>query len=286
MAEQDREFDIVDQAFEELRSSPLPEGPTPEALERALQAVDEARAEPISIPLFERIRNMNPFAKYPIAASLLIAIIGSIYLFAPSQAKADAAFEKGRAQIQQAKTMTADFTLGERGTPKPTFHGKFFGKVPGKVRIEITVEMEQMLPKDKNLKLPPGMPAQMTTVNHFDFSKQDNDAGQASAETGDAAPDYSADILNDLHKAFDGSRENLGAKQIENVEAQGYRCQIKSKAGSEQAIDIWIDPSSGKPLLVEYDLGHDVKQTMSHITLNQPLDDSLFSAEKPKPGRL
>lgn len=72
MAEQDREFDIVDQAFEELRSSPLPEGPTPEALERALQAVDEARAEPISIPLFERIRNMNPFAKYPIAASLQI----------------------------------------------------------------------------------------------------------------------------------------------------------------------------------------------------------------------
>ena len=104
MANDHRQSDIVDKAFEGLRRSPLPPGPDPQALEQTLRAVNQAQEKPIRVSFVERIRRMNKFIKYPVAAGLVLAVLAGTYVFLVHSPTV--AFAQVRDLIEKMQTMT------------------------------------------------------------------------------------------------------------------------------------------------------------------------------------
>ena len=106
MVENPHQSDIVDEGFDALRSSQPPEGPSIQALERTLQAVNQARQKSNRVSLIERIKNMNKFIKYPVAAAIALAAIaaGAHLLW---DRGAGIAFADVRQQIEQAETIAS-----------------------------------------------------------------------------------------------------------------------------------------------------------------------------------
>jgi outer membrane lipoprotein-sorting protein len=291
MDENQRRSDIVDEAFQELRQTPLPEGPDSQALEQTLRAVHQAQQRPHRVSLVERIRHMNKFIKYPVAAAIVLAVLaGGAYIFQGRNASvAGIAFADVRQQIEEAQTMTmtasSEMKVMEKTMPVKM---KMYFKSPGLMRQEMTMGMAGSpsatttggaatppaltvvtiadIPNQKGISLVPG--AKKAIV--IDFKNVPDEAFAKTKEK---------NFLEKLKDAVKGTHEELGEKTIDGRKAKGYRC--KTEANS--TMDIWVDPSTGKPIQTEQDLPDKMgKFTMTDFVLNPKLDDSLFDTAVPE----
>ena len=288
MVEKQRQSDIVDEAFEALRRSQLPEGPSLQALEQTLQAMHRAQQKSNRISLVERIKNMNKLIKYPIAAAIVLAMLagGAYLLLGPH---AGIAFADVSQQIEQAQTMTLTSTVEMKGVDKPV-RMKMYFKSPGLMRQECTVE--------GNAATAPGTaqtttaPGAQTVVSIFDSPNMKGvslspdqkravvlEFKNAPAEAFAKAKEQN--VLEELKKAVAGEHEELGEKTIDGRKAKGYRC--KNAKIMKVTMDIWVDASTGKPLLVEHALPEGMgKVTMTDFVVDPKLDDSLFDTSVPE----
>lgn len=119
MVEERRPSDIVEEAFEGLRQSQVPEGPSMHALEQTLEAVHQAQQKSRRVSLMERIRNMNKFIKYPVAAAAAILLVVSLVFMnhtAPAASAAEA--------LKQATTATSAYQ-GWIHVEQPQLGGSF-----------------------------------------------------------------------------------------------------------------------------------------------------------------
>jgi outer membrane lipoprotein-sorting protein len=86
-------------------------------------------------------------------------------------------------------------------------------------------------------------------------------------------------FLDTLKKAVAGEHEDLGEKTIDGRKLKGYRC----KSALTKTMDIWVDATTGRPVLVEQTLPEGMgKSTMTDFVLNPKLDDSLFDTGVPE----
>jgi outer membrane lipoprotein-sorting protein len=288
MVENPHQSDIVDEAFDALRGSQPPEGPSTQALEQTLQAVHQARRKPDRFSLFERINNMNKIIKYPVAAAIVLGVLaGAAYLLVSHSA--GVAFADVKQQIEQAQTMTVTAHVKMTSLPKPMVM-KMYLKSPGLMRQEITVEASPAtalstgpaatgpttamwgqkvitiydMPNKRAISL---VPAQKTAiVIEFKNVPPGDQGGQKN-------------ILDELKKAVVGEHKDLGAKTIAGRKVQGYRCGKPLVT----TMDIWMDASTGGPVQVDQTLPNDMGTvTMTDFVINPKLDDSLFDTRPPE----
>ena len=288
MVENQRQSDIVDEAFDALRRSQTHEGPSSQAMEQTLQAVRQARLKSNRISLVERIKNMNKLTKYPIAAAIVLAVLaGAAYLFVSHSA--GVAFADVKQQIEQAQTMTLTATVDMKGLPKPMVWKMYF-KSPGLMRQEITLEeppatapaatqpmtamrtqkvisiVDVDMPKMKGITLIPAQKKAMVT----EYNIPPEMLAQAAERQ---------NLLEVLKKAVAGEHEDLGAKTIAGRKVKGYRCGKPPVT----TMDIWVDASTGDPVQVDQTLPNDTGTIiMTDFVVNPKLDDSLFDMSVPE----
>jgi len=288
MVENPHQSDIVDEAFYAMRGSQPPEGPSTQALEQTLQAMHQAQQKSNRISLVERIRNMNKFIKYPMAAAIVLAVFaGATYMLVSHSA--GVAFADVKQQIEQAQTMTLTATVNMKSFPKPMVWKMYF-KSPGLMRQEITLEeppatapsatqpMTAMrtqkvisivdidMPKVKGITLIPAQKKAMVMECNFSPEMLAQGAGRQN-------------FLEVLKKAVAGEHEDLGAKAIAGRKVKGYRCG-KPLVGT---MDIWVDASTGDPVQVDQTLPNDIGTIiMTDFVVNPKLDDSLFDMSVPE----
>ena len=298
MVESDRPSDIVDEAFGSLRASRPPEGPDSSALERALQAVQQAQRTAPRPSLIERIRTMNRLVKYPIAAGIALALFaGGAYMLLGRGA--GVAFADVRKRIEQAETMTANIAMDVKNPVTPiSVKIKMYCKAPGLMRQEVTMTMQPATRPagDANAADPNAAgPETTTSIMIFDIPngrgislvpslKKATVMKLSNLPTQVAAKAKEQDLLVQLKQAVTGKHEDLGEKTFDGRVLKGYRCTNTDPVHpGTPGMDIWVDPATGTPVRAEQDLPSDMgRMIMTDFVINPKLDDSLFDTSVPE----
>ena len=295
MVDNHYQSDIVDEAFDALRRSQTHEGPSSQAMEQTLHAVRQARLKSNRISLVERIRNMNKLIKYPVAAAMVLAaLVGGAYLLV--NRSVSIAFADVRQGIEKTRTMTLTASVEMKGMKKPMIMKMFF-KSPGLMRQEMTWNMEafmQLLRSQAGTTRPFTAPTDVKAITIFDLVDQKGislipsqkkaiiiEVKNLPAEQ--IAQAKEQNMLDKLKKAVAGEHQDLGEKTIDGRKCKGYRC--KSEEMQQMTMDIWVDASTGTPLLVEEILPEAFgggKVTMTDFVIDPKLDDSLFDTKAPE----
>jgi outer membrane lipoprotein-sorting protein len=252
-----------------------------------------AARETPGIRLAGRIKHMSThkrlFQVAAVAAALVIAL--AVWMLLPSDGKTGVVFADVQRRIERTQTMTLTATAEMKGMRKPMTMKMFF-KYPGLMRQEMTMDADAFLPAGTSR--PASMPAPEKVINVFDMSGQKGltlipnhkkalvyELKNLPAET--IARTKEQNLLQRLKEAVSGEHQELGVKKIDGVEAKGYRC--KAADMHLATMDIWVDASTGKPLLVEEMVPGVVgglKVTMTDIVVDPKLDDSLFDMKVPE----
>jgi len=168
-------------------------------------------------------------------------------------------------------TMTMPMPNGEM--VETTMHVDCFAKEPGLMRQEMTMSMK-------------GKEFQSTSV--VDFSTEDGRMvslvpsqkmavtatfGNLPEETRNQQKNY----FSELKKLVEGSNQPLGRKEIDGRNTQGFRV---TNMGYE--MDIWVDPETGLPVLIESEMFGTGKMTMTDFAFDVALDDELFDLTVPE----
>ncbi len=228
------------------------------------------------------------------AAAAVVIAAGLWMLLAPGGA-GGIAFADVRRQIERTQTMTVTCVAQMKGMKKPMTMKMLF-KYPGLMRQEMTVEPAAFLPPDAN---PPGFspstePAAVEVIGIFDMvnlkalSLIPSQKKAMPFEFRNLPPEATEqskkqDLLEQLKKVVAGEHQDLGEETIEGRKARGYRC--KSPEMQQVTMDIWVDASTGTPLVVEQTMPESfggIKVTMTDFVINPELDDSLFDTTVPE----
>ncbi len=236
MVEPQRQSDIVEEAFAAMRQSPIPPGPSERALEQTLQAVHQAQNERHKTSLIERIRDMNKFIKYPVAAVVAMAIIvSSFVLFVGS--RSDTAFAD---TLNQLKGSGYEFVL-ELTTDQGGAKVKAMVLEPGRLRLEAPGGPVCIIDREKRQRLI--LWANSKAAYRFDADEQ--------AVMGPLdfllMPGRTIEGLWDLQP---GQEKNLGSQTIDGISAEGF--EVVQKLGDlSQTIRVWSNSENHYPVQVE-----------------------------------
>ena len=288
--------DILESGVRELRQQGESQGPNSQALARTRDAMRVAAADQKApgLGLVERIRLMTR-ARRPLlitgtAAAAFLIVVSAWMLLAPSGG-ASIAFADVRQQIEDAKTMTMNVTVELKGMPAP-MKMKMYFKSPGLMRQEIETTISYPHATTQGAT---SAPVKEEGINIIDYANHKmlgliphrKLAITYEMKNFPAEAIKQAEGQNHLEKlktAMAGQHEDLGEKTIDGVKAKGYRCKSEVSKQSFD-MDIWVDATSGKPVLVEQTLPESVgggKITMKDFELNPRLDDSLFDTKVPE----
>lgn len=272
--------DAVADAVRRWRDQPVPDGPSPAALGRAVDrtlaaahamspnpAADPAPgpSRPLTVrgakplkTLLKRIGAMNRWTRLAAAALLAVAVAGGVVLLAGRKAVAFADVKK---QIQEASTLSYTIRVEHGGK---TTTAKVYLKMPGRMRQEVADPGQVTVfdaDRQRSVSL---IPAQKLAVV-VDIAGAADLVRQKAEQTQKAAQPFK-DLL-------DGQKQDLGRKDVDGRPADGYRL---TRAGT--TMDLWVDPKTGNPVRMEL-VGANI--TVTDFAINPPLDDALFSLDVP-----
>ncbi|MBN1845195.1 MAG: hypothetical protein JW810_05895 [Sedimentisphaerales bacterium] len=275
--------DLIEQAAQALRATPIPPGPPAEAIRAVLAAPADHITVKQSATLRERIHIMKPLWK--LAAAILIAagLVGFGYLLLPGGGAGtqSLAFAKVVEPLLQAQTGTYRMHIRMNGIPEQTLTGMF--KEPGRIRHEITVvgtiSMTQIIDVQQG-KMVQLMPQQnlamvMEMRNLPEKEKNINDLNLYN-------------LRAFIQKAKDDPQqlvEELGEQTLESTPVIGYR--IKQRELFEMTVTIWADALTHLPVQMQITMGEfaagmgPMELVIDDFQFNMPLADSLFSLEVP-----
>ncbi len=272
----------VDRAVRELLELPVPPGPPAETLRSVLNAGRERTDSPGQTRLKKRRFTMNLFAKIAAVILVVAGIGGMLYWLTVGEGGASSAWADMQKIIRNAQSMTWRMEMSMT-MPMPngettemiemTMHSDCFYKQPGLVRQETTVLIKG---------------EEITTITVVDFSTEDgrmvtlipSQKMAVTANLGDLSEevrDQQKDFLGELKKLIEGSNQPLGEKEIDGRTAQGFRV---NNMGYE--MDIWVDPGSGLPVLMEGELPGLGKMAMMDFAFDVEIDDELFDLTVPE----
>ena len=287
--------DILESAIRELRQQGESQGPSSQALARTRDAMRVAAAgqKAPGLGLVERIRLMTltrkPLLITGAAAAAFLVAVTAWMLLSPSGG-ASIAFADVRRQIEETKTMTMNVTLEMKALPAP-MKMKMYFKSPGMMRQEMEMTSPNLPATTQGATSAPVKEGGITIIdftNHKMISLIPHRKLAITYEMKNFPTEAikqaeGQNHLEKLKKAMSGPHEDLGEKTIDGVKAKGYRC--KGELSKSFDMDIWVDATSGKPVLVEQTLPESLgggKVTMKDFELNPQLDDSLFDTKVPE----
>lgn len=268
-----RSEETVDRAVRELLDLPVPPGPPAETLRTVLEAGREQADSPGQTRLKKRRFTMNLFAKIAAVVLVVVGIGGMLYWLTVGDGGASSAWADMQEIIRNARSMTwrmemsMTMPMPDGETTEMTMHSDCFYKEPGLMRQETTVLMNG---------------EEITTISVVDLSTEDGrmislipSKKMAVTATFGELPEeirnQQKDYLGELKKLIERSNQPLGEKEIDGRTTQGFRV---NNMGYE--MDIWVDPGSGLPVLMEGELPGIGKMAMTDFAFDVELDDELF----------
>ncbi len=263
--------DPVARATDALRRVPVPDGPSPETVDRTLAALREADAGPVIIP---RPRRRIMFTILKTAGAILATAAGVAYfaVFPPAAARSE--FTDVALKLRDAQTLSLRHTQTMTIAGQPgTMNARVLYKVPGLVRNELEPAAQGISIMDMNH-------GKVLILNPADKSamllEEPPGQGGAPAPKRDAA----TMVIEDMRRLAGKDNEPVGEKVIGDVRARGFR--VKEQG---QDMTVWVDPQKKLPVLIEFSgrAGNiDFRGTFSDIQLDPPLDDALFRLDPPE----
>jgi outer membrane lipoprotein-sorting protein len=207
---------------------------------------------------FGRIIMKSPITKIAAAAVIVIAGLMCVQLLTGTSAYAQVVQE-----LKNARTMV--YTLIRQDGTGETIKVDVAYKEPGSLRTT-TVDGYVAIVDGTSKKMISIIPQGRYTLGDLKDLKFGNDGGPfANIETMKALP-AKAD-------------ENLGKKEIDGVNAEGYRV-----TQGDVTTNVWIATETGELVEVEYKYtsAPGMNTIMKNIKLDVPLEDSLFSLTPPE----
>jgi outer membrane lipoprotein-sorting protein len=262
--------DLLTRATAAMQQSSSAQALTPDVLNRTLAALDAAARSPSSPFLFRRTTMLTLLK---MAAAVLVAASGLIYLGGPSLVGAPVSFEEVARKLQDAHTlsyvMTLDFPDAKANAAVPM---RQYFKEPGLARSEVLqaggLVMIMDLKAGKTLTLDPTA----KTAVLLEGKMPGADGKEKELATSE---------VQYLRGLAQKKGEPLGEKALGNVKAQGFR--VKDDTGFDMTI--WVDPQVRLPVQVEiFGKAGDkpFHSTIRDFEIDPKLDDALFSQEPPQ----
>jgi len=274
--------DILDQATQALRETPIPPGPPLEVLQSVLDApsrdIDIAR----TLGLRFKVQVLKPLLR--IAAVLVIAagVIGLFSLMFPSGGNggSGSAFAEVAERFLNIQTGTYKLTVTLPGQPTQTCTGYF--KEPGYMRHEININSSSIvqlfdMENATMVQLIPGQNlAMQIELQNLPEEKRNLEYGNPLYE----CRKYIAEAKENPHVDV----KQLADEVIDGRPVLVYR--IKPEEGM-YFMKVWADPATKLPLQIEISMGQmfggaEPMEILVHdFEFNVPLEASLFSMEIP-----
>ena len=294
-------IDIVDDAVDAIRETPIPVGPPQALRSRLVAAGNDLDAATLSHITYERRMIVRRTTQASVAAIVLLIALGwaSGFLFQQNRNTLLADVVK---RIQTAKSATWTTVLYEQAwnrdgsktwLERTTWRSYY--KNPGKLRTERPDEHGQV----ERVQIDDAVAGK-----HVELEMKTRRARTIDRTPLSAVEQKSlSDPLTQLRQRLDGDSTSLGKKRVGGREAVGFRV-LQVKSSPDSSADLWVDAESGQLLYVLLPGAHKFDPETDPLRNNPPgeavrgavlgsimrdirfdvnLDDSLFSVEPPKP---
>mgnify|MGYP001468122075 CR=1 FL=1 len=288
--------ELLAQAEAGLRDQDVPAGPSEAVVARTLAALLESSESPGTVAMRRRIPRMA----IPVAAAVLLALGGLVYVESLTSVGPPVAWADVAAKLRGARTLTYRTTISGKDVKVP-MTSRIWMEVPGRMRLESSNGFISIMDGDPETQL--YLDAPTKTAYFAKPRRKGTGAGEAKSApptdqkakagvTGKFVPGvqvvdrvrpegdkFEFSGFDNLRNLANIKGEPIGKKQIGEVEAQGFRIQ---KNGISHIA--WIDPKTRLPLVIEHTLragDKDMTITMSDFVFDAPLDDALFSLKPP-----
>jgi outer membrane lipoprotein-sorting protein len=252
--------DLLARAADALWRTPVPEGPSHEAVLRLLAALPTAAAPAGPEPAPRAVRRIVRAATAAVAAAVLLYAAGW-WVSQPAVAVADVA-----RKLRVAHTLAYRMTVSHPRLKEPVTTRLLF-KEPGLMRSEGPEGQASVtdLGTAKTLLLQPKTKTALLVV------------GQKRGVPGEPLGDSAAQVLERLRRLAGKDGRPLGTKRIGPAQALGFQVEEQG-----QEYTVWADPKTKLPLLIEMAVrvgDQDARVALSDFELDPELDDTLFSLE-------
>lgn len=254
--------DPLFRAVAAFRRAPVPDGPSEQTVAQTLavlRAADQTRLN------HSRWRK-TMFKTLRIAALVLAAAAGLIYLAVAPRATARPAFAEVTQKLRDAHTLAYRVTVESPDLKQP-MRMRASVKEPGRLRTEFDGGLITVVDgiQGKQLILDPATKTALVVEG-----KGAKPSPQSGAGVG---------LVEHLRQLTDKDARPLGEQSKGGVPMQGYVVKMYG-----QDTTIWIDPKTRLPLRMESTLRVDGKETRTTVTdfqIDPVLDDALFRTEPP-----
>lgn len=261
-------MDALSKAERALRSMNIPDGPSPEAMSRAVSsALQEADSAPPPLARSRRSysgRRSSIMSVAAIVATLLI-VAGVLSLVGPRESLA---FQELTKPFREAQTVVYESVLKPTAeTGGAEVRSKHYQKHPGLQRVEHGDG--SIMISDWNQRLLVSLePNSRTALIMTDLQVGEHAADQNQTKA----------VVEWLRQA-EATGEPIAARDLNGISAPGFRAQM-----GPVEISIWGDPQTKLPLLVEMPFSVGAEEyllQMSSFEFDRPLDEALFSTDPP-----
>ncbi len=274
--------DILAQATQSLRETPIPPGPPPEVLQKVFEAPSRDIAIAKSKPILERLPVLRPLAKIAAVLVIVAGVIGLFSLMFPSGGNggSGSAFAEVAQRFLNIQTGKYQLTITLPGHPPQTCAGYF--REPGYMRHEMNtgpVSIVQLFDMERAtmVQLLPGQNlAMQIELQNLPEEKRNLEYGNPFYECRKYIAEAKENPNVDVRKLAD--------EVIDGRPVLVYR--IKPEEGM-YFMKVWADPETKLPLQIEISMGQmfggeeSMKILVHDFAFNVPLEASLFSMKIP-----
>ena len=260
--------DLLEQATRALRQTPVPNGPSGDALTDVVAALEDAANQPTTPTLIQGIRAMNLLTKITAAAASLLIICGTTAWMMTTGGGASVALADVANVLDEIRSATYTGTSTTEGKPART--GKNMYLDPSRCRMESSHGIVMIYGESKMISLNPQ--TKFAAVVTLEDVPDDG-----------IMKNWIEEVRQQIHEAIGGSKDavkELGRGEVDGRDAVGFRLRVRNSE-----MTVWADPVTALPIRVESTSG--ILQPKSHHVLNNfrynvDLDESLFSLEPPE----
>jgi hypothetical protein len=288
----EKAIDVLDQAINELRAAPVPEGPPPQLVASTIEAL-QPLAQPQSGRVSQRRRLMFRIARYSgIAASItFLAILGGWLIV--MDRTASRAFGDVIKNVSDAKSVT--FV-----TKIPTIiQGKQRGVLQQKMYVQGDVYRMEIPSAQEGVQVPPDVPAIVAVMIAdwkqkkailLDYTTMTAKNIEADEKKWAEMAKSMADPIKQLRQMKEQDAERIADEELDGKKTRVYRLKktdifMGLTRGQDETAKLWVDPKSGLPVRIAVGDPADKEKpfvVFEQFSWNGALDPELFKLEVPK----